>query len=151
MISEAELREVCKKLKNKKACGVDDIAPEFWKYLAEDTEALYILYHFLNTYFAQAKIPKSWKHSRVTTIFKKGDCSLPENFRPISLLCVGYKCLASVLLQRIKLVGSEKRIRKSQFGFRAHHSTGKARAILCRILDIAHSDSDTQLHVKFCD
>jgi hypothetical protein len=43
-----------------------------------------------NKSLLQCKYPTSWKIAHVIAIFKKGDNSLPSNYRPISLIsCVG--------------------------------------------------------------
>ena len=43
-----------------------------------------------NKSLEQCKYPSDWKIANVIAIFKKGDSSLPSNYRPISLIsCVG--------------------------------------------------------------
>jgi hypothetical protein len=43
-----------------------------------------------NKSLQQSKYPSNWKSAHVIAIFKKGDTSLPSNYRPISLIsCVG--------------------------------------------------------------
>ena len=39
-----------------------------------------------NKSLQQSKYPSNWKIAHVIAIFKKGDTSLPSNFRPISLI-----------------------------------------------------------------
>ena len=58
----------------------------------------------------------------VVFLFKKGDASLPENLRPISLLPVGYKVVASMIRKRLQHGGAEQRMRPTQFGFRPGRS-----------------------------
>ena len=49
----------------------------------------------------QLGIPTSWKSSRTVLIHKKGDKTLPSNFRPISLLSCLYKIYTGILASRL--------------------------------------------------
>ena len=80
--------------------------------------------------------------SRVTLIFKKGDPSICDNYRPISLLSIGYKILASLLLKRLKDAGAEARIWGAQFGFKSGAGTADALFIARRIMDDAHAANE---------
>eukprot|EP00972_Heterocapsa_arctica_P042732 6301231-Heterocapsa_arctica.AAC.1 len=53
----------------------------------------------------------------LAVIFKKGLTDLPANSRPIALLNLSYKLLASILQKRIAL-GLDSRLDDFQFGFR---------------------------------
>ena len=49
-----------------------------------------LLQIIFNKSLLPCKYPTSWKIAHVIAIFKKGDNSLPSNYRPISLIsCVG--------------------------------------------------------------
>lgn len=69
---------------------------------------------------------------------KKSDATLQENYRPISLLSIGYKVLATLIHQRLLNGGCEERMRHTQFGFRPKRGTGDALMIIRRIIDAAH-------------
>ena len=98
--------------------------PDLWKALADSQPALGKLLDLMTFCWRTKTTPASWRTSSVVAIFKnKGNEALPENYRPISLLCVGYKVLAMLLLLRLKAGGSEKRLSATQYGFRAGRST----------------------------
>ena len=104
MFTERELQSVLKKLPAGKAAGADETPPDFWKALQHEPAAqkkLLDLCNAANACWNQKTVPQDWRHSTVSAIFKKGDESLPENYRPISLLAVGYKVLAALLLGRL--------------------------------------------------
>jgi hypothetical protein len=72
----------------------------------------------------QSKYPSNWKSAHVIAIFKKGDTSLPSNYRPISLLsCVG-KLIERIVYKHVytHLVDNNL-IYKYQSGFLPKHST----------------------------
>ena len=85
----------------------------------------------------QKCIPQAWRHSRISTIYKKGDESLPQNYRPISLLAVSYKVLASLLLKQIAANDAEDRIRATQSGFRKDRGAGDAIFVMHRLIERA--------------
>eukprot|EP00959_Pyramimonas_sp_CCMP1952_P431572 9038174-Pyramimonas_sp.AAC.1 len=74
----------------------------------------------------QKAIPEIWKRANVILLFKKGNILLPANYRPISLLPVGYKVLAALLRRRLLHGGAERRLRNSQCGFRPGRGTQDA-------------------------
>jgi len=102
-----ELRAALKKLAIGKAPGSDKIPPEFWKVLAGSEPATIELLNMCQACWAQKKIPSQWRVATVVLLYKKGDASLPENYRPISLLPVGYKVLAMMLQRRLQDGGAE--------------------------------------------
>ena len=75
-------------------------------------------------------------------IFKKGDPSDCDNYRPISLLCIGYKMFASILLTRLREAGAEKRLWHTQFGFRRGRGTGDALFVARRVIENAWAKRD---------
>jgi hypothetical protein len=41
-------------------------------------------------------LPKDWRDANISSIFKKGDKHLPENYRPVSLTSVTTKILEHI-------------------------------------------------------
>ena len=80
-----------------------------------------------NASFSSGKVPSAWKNSNVTPIHKKGDASLVQNYRPISLLSLVGKLqerlVHNLLLDHLLGTGV---ISPSQFGFRPCSSTQEA-------------------------
>lgn len=89
---------------------------------------------FCNALWTRKEVPTTWHESRVVALFKKGDLGDRANYRPISLLCVGYKLYASILLQRLKSGSAEKRIWPTQYGFRSGCGTADALVLARRML-----------------
>ena len=81
------LKEI-EKLQIKKSAGPDNLPNKIIKSSKYNLiEPLTILY---NSIFTHAKYPDKWKLAKVIALHKKGSFSLPENYRPISLLdCFG--------------------------------------------------------------
>ena len=79
--------------------------------------------------------PDSWHKASVVSIFKKGDPALCENYRPISLLAIGYKVFAIILLHRLQDGQAETRIWPTQYGFKSKSGTIDALYTIRRVID----------------
>jgi hypothetical protein len=61
--------------------------------------------------------PATWRTTKLKVLFKKGDPSLPQNYRPISIIPVMAKLFSVVLYGRI-VQDIDDRLSEEQFGFR---------------------------------
>lgn len=163
----AELLKALKLLKSRKATGPDDIPNELWKSLTIDaqqnktaldaqehatTEALQAhLLDLVNYVHRHHVMPDSWNDARIAAIFKGGDSSNPDRYRPIALLNTAYKIYTRLIQIRLSH-GLESRLRKQQFGFRPGHSGSEAIFLLRRTLDLLLSnDHENEIHLILLD
>ena len=100
-----------------KACGLDNIPPEVWKYGAFNHELL----HFCNKVYNQEPIQR-WTQGCILPFPKKGDLGLATNYRGITLTAIAAKIYNLLLLKRIR-PAMEKILRPNQNGFRPKRST----------------------------
>ena len=117
--------------------GPDSIPPNVWKVWRDKEDECHFLLRLCQQCWSEKSWPTSWGSSIVTLLFKKWDASLPESYRPISLLAVRYKVLASILHRRMLDGGSEVRLHSSQFGFRLGRGTTDALSLARRMIDAA--------------
>lgn len=98
--SFAEVRQVCKAIKNNKAAGPDSIPTEIFKYGCHFVTRR--LQQFISKVRSAETLPQQWKDANIVTAYKrKGDKADCGNYRGISLLAVAGKVLARVLLARL--------------------------------------------------
>ena len=90
-------------------------APRLCKFLGNCTDACNQIVKLCQHCWAEKNIPSTWRRADVVLQLKMGDTALPTNYRPISLLAVGYKILASILHSRLLAGVSESRMRVSQW------------------------------------
>ena len=129
-----EFNTVIKASKSKKTPGPDNLRVELIKYLnAQNREALLVPY---NAVLCEGKYFESLNLANIASIYKKGDPSKLENYRPIALLQTFYKLLAGMIKNRLS-VSLEPWIQKTQYGFRPQKSTSQALFLARRLLDIA--------------
>ena len=95
--------------------------------------------------------PDPWKISVVIPLFKKGDASLCENYRPISLgNCLG-KILDKILNKRLELWLDERQIlREEQAGFRKGYSPSDRMFVLNALIS-KYCKGNGKLYVAFLD
>lgn len=121
--SPAEVRAIIKRLRVKKAPGVDGINNRMIKHLP-DRGVMHIV-AIINGMLRLRHFPARWKVADVIFIPKaQSDLRFPQNHRPISLLpCIG-KLAEKVVLCRLQdFVREHHVLPDEQFGFREEHST----------------------------
>ena len=114
------------------APGIDGIAAGLLK-MGGDRVRWWLVELFLRIWESGA-VPAEWSVGVVVPIFKKGDSTLPSNYRGITLMVVAAKVLERVVLNRIRS-DREKRCRETQAGFRAGRSCGEQIFSLRRVLE----------------
>jgi hypothetical protein len=109
---------------------------------------------FFNLCFSTGTIPSSWKKAVIVPVPKKGDLSMLENYRPISLLESLRKCYEKCLLTYLQVqmnAGKIKKLSDEQGGFRAGRSTLDQCAILQEMSVAAKKKLKCKLKVAFLD
>lgn len=80
-----------------------------------------------------------------------GNATLPENYRPISLLPTGYKILAALIHQRLLDGSVDAKIRETQFGFRPKRNCSEALMLIRRMITASHEMKSESLSMVFLD
>ena len=77
-----------------------------------------LLTSLFNTCLLNSRFPDSWKQSNTILLPKRGDASLPGNWRPISQQPTVYKIFTAVMAKRLAVWATlEKKISPAQKGF----------------------------------
>ena len=135
-ITVEEVISAAKTLKKRKATGKDNMPAEFWKTICvQDSLCCQWAVCLCNKVWCSGHVPDDWHEAVVSAIFKKGDPASCENYRPISLLAIGHKLFATILLRRLKAAGADARIWPTQFGFRTGRGCADALFVARRLLE----------------
>ena len=91
----------------------------------------------INYWWERGEAPEELYFAKVATIYKKGETSKAENYRPISLL----KVYMMLIRERIQ-TEVEDIVSKTQYGFRPAKITAHAIYIIRRLQDYAEKTGD---------
>ena len=114
-ITEEEIKDSIRNLKNNKSPGPDGYAGEYFKVFIEELTPL--LCRVYNYALTEGDPPGSWAEAIISVIHKENkDPTQCASYRPISLLCVDLKILTSIVANRIQKYIS-KLVKPDQTGF----------------------------------
>ena len=111
-----EITKIFRSLKNKKITGYDGISNEILKCCSPIIEPC--VADVFNKCLEQSIFPGPLKIARVIPLFKKGNRSNPENYRPISLLSSLSKVFEQVICRRLTKFFKNESLTPNQYGFR---------------------------------
>ncbi len=95
---EISLKEVCnslKRVKTGKACGPDGVSARVLKSCRE--QLTLPLHKLFQASLDQSKVPAQWKLSKIIPIPKTRSPKVNNDFRPVALTCVIFKCFESIV------------------------------------------------------
>lgn len=138
-ITEEEMQEAIKGIKNKKAPGINGIPEEAWKVALQDRDFRERYRRLLNRCIKEGRMPGYWKAARFVLLLKPGkkEEDSPASYRPICLLEEEGKMFERVIINRMKKGMKEKgkELANRQFGFREEKSTNNAIEELKEIIE----------------
>lgn len=146
-ITREEFDEALKRLKSRKACGVDEIPAELIQALDEEMKEL--MYMMTKEIYETGDIPEDFQECKMVMLPKKANSKKCENFRTLSLLSHASKILTNIVKKRIQ-DKIDSNLGCDQFGFR--NGKGTREAILAlRLIAEESMRVNKALFVAFVD
>ena len=122
IIDQKGLEKLLTNINSSKTSGPDNIIPN--RILKECAIHLApILKTILQCSLDTGELLKDWRDANISSIFKKGDKHLPENYRPVSLTSVTCKILEHIICKHLlKRLEKNKILTNLNHGFRSGYS-----------------------------
>ena len=122
-ITEQEIYNAVKKLKNSKSSGDDNVKNEYLKNSLPKMMDIYV--KMFNRILDTGNFPESWGKGVIVPIYKqKGARQDPNNYRGITLLSNVSKLFTSIINDRLtRYIEENELLERNQTGFRKAHST----------------------------
>ena len=148
-ITEKELLNATKTLKNKKAFGEDSISNEMIKNSINHlTPALLKLF---NNILMTECFPRQWSEGLILPIYKAGDPLDPSNYRGITISnCIGKLFTKILNIRLLEFLTTNKLINIFQIGFMPKNRTADHILVLKTIIDTFKKKRKT-LYICFVD
>ena len=121
-VDVCEMFKAANELKPKTSTDLNGISMFFLKDILINIQVP--LCYLINRSFATGTFPKQFKIAKIVPIFKGGDKTNLDNYRPISLLDNFSKIFEKIMHNRLSMfLEAKDLISEYQFGFRKSHST----------------------------
>ena len=145
-VTEAEVKQALRKMKNNKACGPDMVPVEVWKALGRAGEQL--LWKIFNLVLRTGRMPEEWRRSIIIPIYKgKSDILDCKNYRGIKLLSHTFKIWERVIDARLRTIVTPHEI---HLGFRPGRGTTDAIFMIRQIME-KYREGQKNLSIVFID
>ncbi|CAB3386657.1 Hypothetical predicted protein [Cloeon dipterum] len=149
--TSAEVHNRLQQIKASAAAGPDGLPAPLLKHCAAALAPS--LTHVFNKSLESAELPPDWKTAAVTPIFKDGEKSNMQNYRPISITSLVGKTLERIVRDRtVEYLEKEEVIPSCQHGFREKRS---CTTLLTGTIDnwtaALDEASGTHIHAVFLD
>ena len=119
---ESDILNIVLKLDTSKGPGYDNVHPKVLKKCIHIV--LTPLCNIINLAIEHGIFPDALKIARVTPVFKSGNTSLLNNYRPISVLSIFSKIFEKIIYNKlIVFIENNNILFEKQFGFRKNNST----------------------------
>ncbi len=141
-VNEQTIINIIKSLKNKNSSGYDCLSNRMLKH--EPHAFARLIVDLINESITSGNFPDCLKTAKVIPIYKKGDRTNLNNYRPISLLPVLSKVFEKVVNSQLNGIMDVDFIDENQFGFRNNHSTEDA---VLKFVNKIEKDLSSKLHV----
>ena len=124
-VTVSQISHLLHGLSGNKATGIDKISCKIIKLAAPViSDSLTLI---CNQAITLSSFPDEWKIARVVPLYKNGQCNIPGNYRPISVLPAISKIMERILHDQLyKYLTKFDLFSDTQFGFRKFHSTASA-------------------------
>jgi hypothetical protein len=97
----AQLQSAMRDMKNNSP-GIDRLDLALYQTIPELLEGILLVWKERNN--PNVTLPKEWKRAMIRLLHKRGDRTLPSNYRPISLLSVGFKIICKAIQLKLATV-----------------------------------------------
>ena len=146
LINEDTTLKIIDRLQPKDTCDADGLSTNILKMIKNEiSEPMTLL---INQALQTGIFPNNLKLAKVIPIYKKGDNSKLDNYRPISILPVISKIFERVIFNQIDdYFRSQKLYYGSQYGFRKKHSTELAALELIDRITLELDKGNTPLNI----
>lgn len=147
--TKGEITKAINALKNNKATGIDQVASEFIKAMAEDTNIREAIDQAVHYIWQTGTWPPSMTESIYIAIHKKNDRGNCENYRTLALISHASKIVLNIIQQRLDTVVKNE-VSSNQCGFMRGMSTVDA-IFKVKGISQAYLTVKQPLHLVFVD
>ena len=101
------------------APGPSGLHARLWQALVSTSDGFGFVRHLVQHFWETEELPEGWETGLLSILPKKGDLSLPGNYRGIMMLETAYKIAGNIILVRLKPIKERGTLNhENQNGFR---------------------------------